>query len=96
MADNEDVRAGRLGDIQVRKNSVVVRGRIMGYSGSLGKVTRFKEEDPMENMTQPMSIVGNTLLKIVRRDKVFDFVCRWLIEVKVKSPRIICFPFTRL
>ena len=31
-----------------------------------------------------MCTVRNTPLKIVRRGKVLDFVCRWLIEVKVK------------
>lgn len=62
----------------------VVKGQVMGYSGSLDKVIRFTEEDPINDITWLMCTVRNTPLKIVRRGKVLDFVCRWLIEVKVK------------
>ena len=48
--DSGDRRAIKLGDVQVRKNSVVVRGQIMGYSGGLDKVIRFPEEDPIKDV----------------------------------------------
>lgn len=48
-ADSGD-RGIRLGDVQVKKNIIMVRGQIIGYSGGLNNVIRFPEEDPIKDV----------------------------------------------